>query len=61
MIHGRGTALECSVKLNQNKNKGKDQGSIQSSTTPDPGYQWEIDNFTIRHNKRQQIELLLTL
>ena len=27
----------------------KDQG--QSSSTPDPGYQWEIDNFSIRHHK----------
>ena len=24
------------------KKKGKDQESIQSSTTPDPGYQWEV-------------------
>ena len=24
---------------------------IQSSTTPDPEYQWEIDNFTIRYHK----------
>ena len=30
-----------------NKKEGKDQESIQSSTTPDTGYQWEIDNFTI--------------
>ena len=33
------------------KKEGKDQESIQSSTTPDPGYQWESDNFTIRHHK----------
>ena len=31
--------------------EGKDQESIQSSTTPDPGYHWESDNFTIRHKK----------
>ena len=31
--------------------EGKDQESIQLSTTPDPGYQWEIYNFTIRHHK----------
>ena len=31
----------------------KDQESIQSSTAPDPGYQWESDNFTIRHHKRE--------
>ena len=36
-----------------NKKEGKDQESIQSSTTPDPGYQWESDNFTIRHHKRE--------
>ena len=35
------------------KKEGKDQESIQSSTTPDPGYQWESDNFTIRHHKRE--------
>ena len=26
----------------------------ESNTTPDPGYQWEIDNVTIRHHKREQ-------
>ena len=26
---------------------------IQSSTAPDPGYQWESDNFTIRRHKRE--------
>ena len=38
------------------KKEGKDQESLQSSTTPGPGYpgyQWESDNFTIRHNKRE--------
>ena len=37
----------------QSKKEGTDQESIQSSTTPDPGYQWESDNFTIRHHKRE--------
>ena len=37
----------------QSKKEGKDQESIQSSTTPDPGYQWESDNFTIRYHKRE--------
>ena len=32
--------------------EGKNQESIQSSTTPDPGHQLESDNFTIRHHKR---------
>ena len=31
----------------QRKKEGRDQESIQSSTIPDPGYQWESDNFTI--------------
>ena len=34
------------------KKEGKDQESIQSSTTPDPGYQWESNKLTIRHHKR---------
>ena len=34
------------------KKEGKDQESIQSSTTPDPGYQWDSDNVTTRHHKR---------
>ena len=29
------------LKCFSSKNKGKDQESIQSSTTTDPGYQWE--------------------
>ena len=37
----------------QIKKEGKDQESIQSSTTPDPGYQWESDNVAIRHHKRE--------
>ena len=34
------------------KKKGKDRESIQSSTTPDSGYQWE-SKLTIRHHKRE--------
>ena len=37
----------------QLEKEGKDQESRQSSTTPDPGYQWESDNYTIRHHKRE--------
>ena len=40
-------------KLCKSKKEGKDQESIQSSTTLDPGYQWESDNVTIRHHKRE--------
>ena len=36
----------------------KDQESIQSSTTPDPGYQWESKKFTVRHHKRKPIGIL---
>ena len=39
--------------LEKSKKEAKDQESIQSSTTHDPGYQWENDNFTIRHHKRE--------
>ena len=35
------------------RKKGMYQESIQSSTTPVPGYQWESDNFKIRHHKRE--------
>ena len=30
-------------RLYRSKKEGKDQELIQSSTTPDPGYQWESD------------------
>ena len=35
------------------KKEGKDQEYIQSSPTPDTGYQLESDNVTIRHHKRE--------
>ena len=37
----------------QSKKEGKDQESIQSITEPDPGYQWESDNVTNTHQKRE--------
>ena len=40
-------------KFNANKEEGNDQDKIQSSTTPDSGYQWESDNVTTRHHKRE--------
>ena len=46
--------LKLKVAQLQSKKEGKDQASIQSSTTPDPGYQWESDNVTIRHHKRER-------
>ena len=39
--------------LIQSKKDGIDQESIQSSTTPDPGYQWESNKLTVRHHKRK--------
>ena len=36
--------------LIQSKKDGKDQESIQSSTTPDPGYQWKL---TVKHHRRE--------
>ena len=38
--------------LIQSKKDGKDQESIQSSTTPDPRYQWESNKLTVRHHRR---------
>ena len=35
----------------KSKKKGNDQESIQSSITSDPRYQWESNNFKIRHLK----------
>ena len=40
-------------KMHLSKKEGKDKESIQSSSTPDPGYQLESDNVTIRHHKRE--------
>ena len=37
----------------KSKKEGKDQESIQSITSPDPGYQWESDNVTISRHKRE--------
>ena len=39
--------------LIQSKKDGKDPESIQSSTTPDPGYQLESNKLTVRHHKRE--------
>ena len=42
-----------SLDWHQSKKESKDQELIQSSTTPDPGYQWESNNVPIRHHKRE--------
>ena len=41
------------IGCHKSKKEDKDQKSIQSSTTLDQGYQWESDNFTTRHHKRE--------
>ena len=37
----------------ESKTGCKDQESIQSSTTPDQGYQWESYKIIVRHHKRE--------
>ena len=46
--------LYCVFTCNESKKEGKEQESIQPSTTPDAGHQWESDNFSKRHHKREQ-------
>ena len=36
------------IKDRKSKREGKDQETIQSSTTPDPGYQWESETSQTR-------------
>ena len=45
--------VQENMKRVQSKLGCKEQESIQSRTTPDPGYQWESNTFTIRHHKRE--------
>ena len=44
--------IDQAPKKHQCKKEGKDQELTQSSTTPDPGYQWESDNVTVTHHTR---------
>ena len=39
--------------ISVSKKDGKDQESIQSSTTHDPGHQWESNKLTVRHHRRE--------
>ena len=41
------------ARAEQSKKKSKYQESMQSSTTPGTGYQWESNNLIIRHHKRE--------
>ena len=47
------SSVACGFSSIKSKYGCKDQESIQSSTTPDPGYQWESDKLTVRHHKRE--------
>ena len=39
--HTEDVFVSIPVNRDESKKEGKDQESIQSSTTPDPGYPWE--------------------
>ena len=53
-ISGYADLVWCNfTKHQESKKEGKGQESIQSSTTPDLGYQRESDSVTIRHHKRE--------
>ena len=49
---GRDTQQSLDTRV-KSKKEGKDQETIQSSTRPDPGYQWESTKLTFRHHKRE--------
>ena len=55
----QGTDKLC--KQFESKKEGKDQESIQSSTAPDPGYQWEIDDVTPRSGLTLPTKILLII
>ena len=42
------------VRAKESKLGCIDQESIQSSATPDPGYQGESDKLKVRHHKRER-------
>ena len=56
-FQGRGGGFQMLISIGdwlmQSKKDGKDQESIQSSTAPDPGYQWESNKLTVRHHKQE--------
>ena len=47
----QGRLVSCAHAGTISIKEGRDQESMQSCTTPDPGYKWEGDNVTIRHHK----------
>ena len=50
VMHGE---KHISTRLYKSTKEGKNQESIQSSTTPDQGYQWESNKLTKGHHKRE--------
>ena len=56
-ISGKGVRMYKSMGVRfadcKSKKEDKDQELIQSSTKHETGYQWESDNFKIRHHKRE--------
>ena len=53
MMHN--ATLSGSAPFVKSKQGRKDQESIQSSTTPDPGYQWENDKLTDTTNESKEV------
>ena len=49
--------LKRSLKNRQSKKDGKDQESIQLSTTPGPGTIWETNKYTIKHYTQESQEV----
>ena len=53
ILLNQGQKIYAHIIMHLSKKEGKDQESIQSSTIPDQGYQWESNKLTIRHHKRE--------
>ena len=52
------THLHFNIKLNiKSKKEGNDLGSIQSSTTPDPGHHLGKYKYTIKHHTQESQEI----
>ena len=46
--------MKAISNLVQGTKEDREQKLIQSSTPPDPGYNWDSKKLTIRHHKREQ-------
>ena len=47
------TSISSLTIIEKSKKEDKDQESVQSNTTHDPGYQQESNKLTIRNHKRE--------